>query len=172
MDVGLRNNGSPRLQLLGPGVHPQDPFLKPLHLHPIFVPRSMLVRPPLTEDAVDGGGLSPNIAVTIDLADVDEGGANGADEPPNQAPSFAADTDTDTTLELAENTAGFNVGSPITGTDRDDGDTLSFTLSGTDASSFEISRATRQITTKAGVTYDYESRSAYSLAVDVSDGNG
>ena len=64
----------------------------------------------LTEDAVGGGGLSANIAVTIDLADVDEGGASGADEPPNQAPSFAADIDT--TLELAENTAGVNVGSP------------------------------------------------------------
>ena len=148
MDVGLRNNGSPGLQLLGRGVHPRDPFLKPLHLSRIVVPRSMLVRPPLTVDAVNGGYLSVSIAVTIDLADVDEGGACGADEPDNRAPSFAA---------------GVNVGSSVTATDPDDGDALSYTLSGVDASSFEIDGSTGQITTHSGVTYDCESESADSL---------
>ena len=112
------------MQLLGRGVYPRDPFLKPLHLPRIAVPRSMLVRPPLTVDAVDGGGLSASIAVTIDLTDMDEG---GADEPANRAASFAS---------------GVNVGSSITATDPDDGDALNYTLSGTDASSFEIGGST------------------------------
>ena len=94
---------------------------------------------------MNGGYLSVSIAVTIDLADVDEG---GADEPDNRAPSFAA---------------GVNVGSSVTATDPDDGDALNYTLSGADASSFEIDGSTGQITTHSGVTYDYESESADSL---------
>ncbi len=93
------------------------------------------------------------------------------DPPANQAPAF--DANIDTTLEIPENSAaGTNVGSPITATDPDEGNTLTYTLSGTDAASFAIVASTGQITTKAGVTYDYETKKSYSLAVGVSDGNG
>jgi len=127
-------------------------------------------------------GYLSGISVTVNLTDEDETQAEGDSgpqqqqsepEPPaNQAPSFAANVET--TLEVAENSAsGTNVGSPITATDPDAGDTLTYSLSGTDAASFAIGSSTGQITTKSGVTYDYESsKSSYTLAVDVSDGNG
>ena len=126
-------------------------------------------------------GYLSGISVTVNLTDVDETQAEGDSgpqesqsepEPPaNQAPDF--DANVETTLAVAENSAaGTNVGDPVTATDPDDGDTLTYSLSGTDAASFAIDSATGQITTKAGVTYDYETDSSYSLAVDVSDGNG
>jgi len=123
-------------------------------------------------------GYLSGISVTVNLTDVDETQAEGdsgpqesQSEPANQAPSFGANVET--TLSVEENSAaGTNVGSPITATDPDGGDTLSYSLSGTDAASFAIDSATGQITTKTGVAYDYETDSSYSLAVDVSDGNG
>ena len=99
------------------------------------------------------------------------GGGPQQSEPTNQAPSF--DANTVTTLAVAENSpAGTGVGAPITATDPDEGDTLTYSLSGTDAASFEIGSSTGQITTKTGVTYDYEAKQSYSLTVGVSDGNG
>ena len=123
----------------------------------------------------DIGGLLNAIGVTVTLTDVDETTQQqqqSQSEPANQAPNF--DANLDTTLEVAENSAaGTNVGSPITATDPDEGDTLTYSLSGTDAASFSIGSSTGQITTKTGVTYDYESsKKSYSLAVDVSDGKG
>ena len=114
--------------------------------------------------------FSSGISVTVNLTNVEET-ANGQQEPPaNQPPAF--DANLDTALEAAENSpAGTNVGSPITATDPDS-DTLTYSLSGTDAESFEIDASTGQITTKSGETYDYETKSSYSLVVEVSDGRG
>ena len=71
------------------------------------------------------------------------GGGPQQSEPTNQAPSF--DANTVTTLAVAENSpAGTGVGAPITATDPDEGDTLTYSLSGTDASSFEIGSSTGQ----------------------------
>ena len=89
----------------------------------------------------------------------------------NQAPTF--DANLETTLSLPENSpAGTNVGSAITATDPDAVDTLTYSLSGTDAESFDIGSSTGQITTKTGVTYDYETKNSYSLTVTASDGKG
>ena len=72
---------------------------------------------------------------------------------------------------MAENSPpGTNVGSPVTADDPDAGDTLTYTLSGTDAASFAIGGSTGQITTKSGKTYDYEAKASYSLTVNASDG--
>ena len=55
-------------------------------------------------------------------------GQSDETEPANQVPAF--DANVDTTLEVAENSpAGTSVGSAITATDPDDGDTLTCTLS-------------------------------------------
>ncbi len=90
-------------------------------------------------------------------------------EPANTAPSFVSGVVT--ALKVDENSAaGTNVGSAITATDPDEGDTVTYSLTGTDAASFEIGSSTGQITTKTGVTYDYETKSSYSFAVDASDG--
>ena len=54
----------------------------------------------------------------------------------NTAPSFLMES---STREVAENSAaGVDVGGPVTATDTDTGDTLTYTLEGTDAASFTI----------------------------------
>ncbi len=75
------------------------------------------------------------------------------------------------TREVNENTgANQNVGSPVTaaysGTC-----TLTYTLGGTDAASFEIDSSTGQLKTRSGVTYDHEAKSTYTVTVTASDAN-
>ena len=77
---------------------------------------------------------------------------------------------TSTTRSIAENTAsGVNIGSAVSATDADD-DTLTYTLGGTDASSFSIVATSGQLRTKTAL--DYETKASYSVSVSVSDGNG
>ena len=88
----------------------------------------------------------------------------------NNEPSFSATTATRT---LPENSgAGVNVtGGTITATD-DDNDTLAYSLTGTDAASFEID-SNGQVKTKSGVNHDFDFESdkkSYSVTVQVSDG--
>ena len=73
---------------------------------------------------------------------------------------------------MAENTAaGQNVGAALTATD-DDGHTLTYTLEGADAASFDILSTSGQIQTKAGVTYNHEATSTYTVVVKADDSNG
>ena len=59
---------------------------------------------------------------------------------------------------LDENPSGVvDVELPVRAVDADH-DTLTYTLSGADADSFDLDRATGQLSTKADVVYDYESR--------------
>ena len=112
----------------------------------------------LTVTATDPDGASASIAVTINLDDV------------NEAPVFTEGADT--TREVAENSgAGTNVGDAIAATDPD-GDTLTYSLSGTDAASFGINTETGQLLTIEGATYDYETQASYTLTVEANDGNG
>ena len=74
-----------------------------------------------------------------------------------------------TTRAVDENTAaGENIGDPVTATDGDE-DTLTYTLSGTDADDFDLVAATGQLQTKAAL--DYETEPAYEVTIEVSDGN-
>ena len=92
------------------------------------------------------------------------------EEPVNTDPSFLLES---STREVAENSAaGVDVGGPVTATDTDTGDTLTYTLEGTDAASFTIVSTSGQIQTKAGVTYDHELQAEYSVTVKADDGNG
>ena len=92
----------------------------------------------------------------------------GPDEQ-NNAPTFTEGTST--TRSIAENTSsGTNIGSAVSATDDDSGDTLTYTLGGTDSSSFSINSNTGQIKTSASL--DYETKNSYSVTVSVSDGNG
>ena len=80
-------------------------------------------------------------------------------------------SETDPRRAVPENSAaGVNVGAPVTATPADSGDTLEYTLEGTDASSFDIVSTSGQIRTKSGVTYDYEEQSSYAVTVKASDG--
>ena len=90
------------------------------------------------------------------------------DTPTNAVPTFPSGT---VTRRVAENAAaGQNVGDPVAAMDTDTGDELIYSLEGTDEPSFTIVRTSGQIQTKAGVTYNYEARTSYSVTVKVNDG--
>ena len=89
----------------------------------------------------------------------------------NAKPVFSAETADRT---LPENSgAGVDVaGGAVTATDRNSGDTLTYSLTGTDAGSFEIDSSSGQISTKTGVTHNFNFEAAtnsYSVTVEVSD---
>ena len=88
----------------------------------------------------------------------------------NNDPVFASTAET---REVAENsTVGTNVGAVIPkATDADD-DTLTYSMEGVNEASFDFDASTRQITTKTGVTYNYEAtKNTYSVTVRADDGN-
>ncbi|MCY3743890.1 MAG: leucine-rich repeat protein [Candidatus Poribacteria bacterium] len=110
----------------------------------------------VTVTVSDGYGGSDSIPVTINVTDVIE----------NRAPVFTEGSSISRTI--AENTAAnINIGTAITATDADN-DSLTYTLSGTNASAFAIDRNTGQLRTKAAL--DYETKRSYSVTVTVSDG--
>ena len=87
---------------------------------------------------------------------------------PNNAPVFGDGATA--TRSVAESTAaGQPVGAPVAATDAD-GDTLTYSLGGTDADSFDIVATSGQLRTKSGVSYDYEAKSSYEVTLTVSDG--
>ena len=128
----------------------------------------------------DGSDLEDTITVTITVTDRNEAPSTPMEAsgeapttPANNAPVFAAATDT---REVAENTAaGENIGAPVTATDADAGDTLTYTLGGADMDSFDIDPATGQLMTKAVLDYempaDADMDNAYEVTVTASDGN-
>ena len=96
----------------------------------------------------------------------------------NNAPKFAADQDPtvegdqdDAAREVAENTeAGTDIGAPVVATDEDGDDVLTYTLTGTDAASFDIDWATGQLMTKAAL--DEETKGEYTVVVRATDPSG
>ena len=85
----------------------------------------------------------------------------------NEAPAFAAETATRTVPENTE--PGQPVGAAVSATDPETGDTLTYTLGGTDADAFDIDGSTGQLKTKDPL--DHETTPSYSVAVSVRDGN-
>ncbi|MDE0019028.1 MAG: cadherin domain-containing protein, partial [Candidatus Poribacteria bacterium] len=92
------------------------------------------------------------------------------DDPPppiNNPPVFTEGVST--TRAIAENTAAdVDIGSAVSATDAE-GDTLTYTLSGTDAAAFRIVSTTGQLRTWA--VLDYETKSVYTVAITASDGS-
>ena len=89
--------------------------------------------------------------------------------PLNNPPKFGEGS---ITLSVNENsTSNQVVGSPVVATDPD-GDSITYTLSGTDANKFVIVSSTGQVLTASNVTYDYESVNDYTVTVNANDGNG
>ncbi len=83
----------------------------------------------------------------------------------NTPPAFATET---ITRSVAENTAaGVNIGDVVSATDEDKNDTLTYSLRGTDATSFAIESTTGQLRTLAAL--NYEVKDAYTLTVVVDD---
>ena len=83
---------------------------------------------------------------------------------PNQPPAFPS-TETGR-RSIPEDTTG-NIGPPVTATDPD-ADTLTYSLSGTDANDFSINTSTGQVRTQAAL--DYETKDTYHVTVSVTDG--
>ena len=104
---------------------------------------------------VSDGKLIDVINVAINVSNV------------NEAPAFTDGSSI--TREVAENTsAGENIGAVITATDPDN-DTLTYSLGGTDASTFALDITTGQLKTSAAL--NYETKSLYTLVLTASDGN-
>ena len=102
------------------------------------------------------GTLADTIAVTINVNDL------------NEAPSF--DGGLSATVEVAENTAsGANIDQPVTAVDPD-GDTLTYTLGGTDSGHFDIAAKSGQLQTKGAL--DHESDDTYKVTVTATDPDG
>ena len=111
----------------------------------------------VTVMAADPDGGYDSIMVTINVTDV------------NEAPTFDQAT---AARSVDENSAeGTPVGDPVTAMDPDDGDTLEYSLSGDDAMYFTIDEM-GQIKVGAGTVLDYETKSSYSLTVNVEDSMG
>lgn len=116
--------------------------------------------------SLNGGTIqdaSKNSAVLTHSA-VDHN-SNAKVSAPNTAPhvlgpvarSVAENTDSDT-----------NIGDPVTATDPDLDQTLTYSLIGTDAASFRIDRESGQIKTVSAL--DYETKNSYVMEVAVTDG--
>lgn len=89
--------------------------------------------------------------------------------PTNAAPVFP-DAE-DGKREVAENSiAGTLVGDPVAATDFNDGDTLTYTTSGSDANSFSIGINNGQLSVAPNTELDYEKKRAYRFTLRVSDG--
>ena len=99
------------------------------------------------------GAKTGNLEVTVTVTDE------------NEPPAFASGTDART---IAENTAaGQNIGTPVSATDPDAGETLTYTLGGTDATSFGIVATSGQLQTKA--VLDHETKPSYEVTLSVRD---
>ena len=93
--------------------------------------------------------------------------------PGNRAPDFGA---TSATREFQEDvgdavSSGEDVGAPVTATDLDN-DSVTYTLEGSDAASFEIILTSGQIRTLSGTNYDREADSSYSVRAKATDTEG
>ena len=117
--------------------------------------------------AEDPFGKSDIIVVIITVTNVDEGVVFSL-TPGNTRPGFAADS---YTRVVAENTAsGENIGDPVRATD-DEGDALTYSMSGADAASLTIGRTSGQIRTKDALDYETEPNT-YTVTVTAADPAG
>ena len=115
----------------------------------------------VTVTATDNGGETDTHNLTITVTD-------DTTEQPRFDEKYA-DGEASIARSVAENTeAGQAVGDPVSATD-DDGDTLTFSLVGTDAASFDIDTTSGQIKTKTGIDLDHETTPSYSVTVSVTD---
>ena len=103
----------------------------------------------VASDGSQRGGL----AVTVDVTNV------------NEAPAFF-DTSTIRSVDEGEQ-SGRDVGAPVTASDPDNGDTLTYSLSGTDSGSFDFNASTSHILTKDPLVFG--TKDTYSVTVEVRD---
>ena len=130
--------------------------------------RSAMYTPTLGEDAgnyiratatyTDGHGSNSKTANAV---------SPRVGDPPlvNSAPAFPSTENGQ--REVAEDASG-NIGDAVVATDFNNG-TLYYSLSGTDAASFEIGQNNGQLRLASGVMLDFEGKRSYRFTVEVSD---
>ena len=121
----------------------------------------------VTVTARDPEGLNSSVDVTIKVTNEDEAPVitRGALAP--EAPVFPSAT---ISRSVAENTPSSQpIGEPVSATDRN-GDTVTYSLGGTDAASFAIHPGTGQLMTKAEL--NHEAQDSYSVTVTARDPGG
>ena len=118
----------------------------------------------VTVTATDPSGASDSIAVTVMVTDVDDGAMIRPVPVVNSTPVFP-DT---VSRSVGENMpSGTNVGDPVTATDENVSDTLTYSMG--ESMYFTIDAATGQITTTA--VLDYETMASHTVTVTADDGN-
>ncbi|MCE2457596.1 MAG: cadherin repeat domain-containing protein [Dehalococcoidia bacterium] len=125
--------------------------------------------PPDYEDATDSnsdnvynvavvasdGSVEGELDVTVTVTNV------------NEKPEFTEGSSTSRNVDEGDQ-ADRPVGNPVTATDQDASDTLIYSLSGTDSSSFDIDSSTGQIKTKDALDFD-GGQKTYEVTVEVRD---
>ena len=109
----------------------------------------------VTVRASDGDNV---VTLTVTVTVTDE----------NEPPTFATKTDARTIAEGTE--AGVDIGMPVSATDPDAGETLTYSLAETDAASFSILKTTGQLQTKDAL--DFEDKASYTVTVTATDREG
>ena len=104
----------------------------------------------VTITTTDAGGLSKAQDLTVNVTDV------------NESPTDLGLSET----AVAENTAGVEIGT-ISTTDPDADDTFTYTLSGDDADSFEVSGSSLKF--KDSVSPNFENKSSYAINLTATD---
>lgn len=141
-----------------------------------------------TGAAIVGQTLCATATYTDDAMGEDDSGTNNVDESKSDTATGAsagtvqAEDDNNTApvlpdraeREIAENSpSGTTVGAAVSATDDEDlvsgGPFLTYTMSGTDADSFEIASTTGQISVGEGTELDYETKKTYRVTVTATD---
>ena len=122
-------------------------------------------------DNIESPGDPPHLATGVLEAPTQQSrSANAAPRFVDQDLNSPGDQSDRTSRRVPENTdAGVGIGTEVSAMDDDD-ELLIYTLDGTDASFFSISRNTGQLMTKASL--NYEARNSYSVVVTATDPSG
>ena len=115
--------------------------------------------------AVEKTGVSDVVSVQISRENHAPRFADGASAFRVVAENTAGLADADPDLE------GDDIGSPIAASDAND-DTLTYTLSGPDASNFDVRSDSGQLEVKVGATLDHEMKASHSVTLMANDGSG
>ena len=106
------------------------------------------------------------IAAVVNGGEIVRSGWTDVVSAPNSKPTFPSTENG--ARSVAENTrANMDIGDPVAATDVD-ADTLTYSLSGTDADDFSINTSTGRLRTQAAL--DYETKDTYQVTVSVHDG--
>ena len=94
----------------------------------------------------------------------------------NHAPRFADGASTfrvvpENTVPVSGTPEADDIGSPILASDENN-DTLTYTLSGPDASNFNVTSDGGQLEVKAGITLDHEMKASHTVTLTANDGSG